>query len=267
MSPASRQRQAAAFTLVELVISGALMSVILVAAYACLNAGASSQKLIETRAEATQSARVALALITADLRSACQLSKDYDLLGMHRMIGEIEADNLDFATHHYSPRRPREADYCQLSYFLEKDPATGEFTLFRRRNPALAPDPLAGGRREEIARGLRGLKFEYYDGFDWYDEWGDLDGRRRKQQSILDPPNLYGMPEAVRITLQFEVGTRPNPEAPAKPESVEPPLVFQTVARLNYPSRMQGGGSSGGGTNAAPAAMPGETQPTEMPFR
>ena len=82
-------------------------------------------------------------------------------------------------------------------------------------------------------RGLRGLKFEYYDGFDWYDEWGDPTRGRKERPSALDHPNLSGMPEAVRITLWLDAGSRPAKETSSEKITAEPPLVFQTVARLN----------------------------------
>src|SRR6185312_16688360 len=122
---------------------------------------------------------------------------------MHRMMGAMPGDNLDFATHNYTPSGEREADFCETSFFLDKDPASGSYSLFRRRNPIIAPDPLTGGSREEIATGLLGARFEYFDGLDWYDTWGEMDGKK-KQTSQRDQPNLYGMPEAVRITLWFD---------------------------------------------------------------
>ena len=150
---------------------------ILVSAYLCLNSAISSQKLIEPRVDVLQSARVAMTIMSADLRAACPLAKEFQFLGMHRMLEEVEADNLDFATHNYTPRRLREGDYCQVSFFLEKDPQSGQYVLWRRRNPTIALDPLSGGTREEIARGVRGVRFEYYDGFDWYDTWGEIPGQ------------------------------------------------------------------------------------------
>ena len=206
---------------------------ILTGAYFCMSGGFASQKLIEPRLEALQNARVALALISADLRAACPLSKDRMFLGMHRMLGAMRADNLDFATHNYTPRRAREADFCQESIFLDKDPGSGRFSLWRRRNPANALDPLSGGRREQIATGVRGLQFEYFDGFDWYETWGDVEKRGKAQTSARVQPNLTGMPEAVRVTLWLDTG--PAPAAPGLVDkgSNAPPLVFQTVARLN----------------------------------
>ena len=279
--PRTSSRNASGFTLIELIISAALMTMILVSAYFCLSAAYSSQKLIEPRVEVIQNARVAMAIMSADLRGACPLSTNYSFLGMHRMLGEMESDNLDFATHNYTPNRPHEGDFCEVSFFVDKDPVSGTGTLWRRRNPTLAFDPLSGGQREEIARGVLGLRFEYYDGFDWYDDWGDTEGNGKQLTSSRDQPNLFGMPDAVRITLLFDPNPRsrappssvkaPAPEAAAFPtapgssekDAAEPPLVFQTVARLNLAhssERGVGGGSPARtitDTTGQPAAVPG----------
>src|SRR5215471_2325606 len=214
------------FTLIELVISAGLMSLILVSAYLCLHAALSSQKLIEPRLEVLQSARVALALITTDLRCACPLSKDSDFLGTHRMLGDAEADSLDFATHNYTPRRLHEGDFCEVSVFLDKNPRSGQLSLWRRRNPRISMDPLSGGSREELAKGVRGLRFEFSDGVDWYESWGDTKGK--EQFSLRYHPNLSGMPEAVRITLWLNPGPQRKPVEGEDSATNEPPLVFQT---------------------------------------
>ena len=246
-------RNSRAFTLIELMISSALMAIILVAAYACFSACIASQKIIEPRLEVVQNARVALALISADLRCACSLSKNYDFLGVHRVAGELEADSMDFATHNYTPSRPREGDYCQESLYLDKDAESGQYCLYRRRNPTIAFDPLSGGSREEIARGLRGVRFEYYDGYDWFDDWGEQD-QRRQQTSMKVQSNLSGLPEAVRITLWFDADPKAKPAETKEDDHREAPLVFQTIARLNLASLSQSSSSSGGSTNSPPTA-------------
>ena len=225
------------FTLIEVVISAALMALILTAAYLCLNAGIAGKKLVEPRADIIQNARVAMALLTADLRAACPLAKEYAFLGMQRTVGEMEADNMDFATHNYTPHRAREGDYCQESFYLDKNPRTGRFSLWRRRNPLFAPDPLSGGSKEEIAQGLLGARFEYSNGTDWFSNWGEIKGAAKAENSNRDQPNLTGMPQAVRITLLFDSNPKAQPAAPSEERQPEPPLVFQTVARLNLAGR------------------------------
>ncbi|MDB6077849.1 MAG: gspJ [Akkermansiaceae bacterium] len=244
-------------------LSVALASIILLSAYLCLSAGFASQKLVESRAEVIQTARVAMALMSADLRSACPLSKDFEFLGMHRLLDDVEADNIDFATHNYVPRRPREGDFCAVSFFVEKDPESGRCTLWRRRNPAIALDPLAGGSREEIAHGLRGVRFEYYDGYDWYDTWGETEKDRKKAKPSLEAPNLSGMPEAVRITLSFDPSPGATNTASAGKDTAEPPLVFQTVARLNLAAISQRGADGGASPNSPQGTRGPATPATE----
>ncbi len=265
-----RDAPVAAFTLVEVLISASLMALIVASAYLCLNAAIASQKAIEPRLEVVQTARVAMALMSADLRNACPLSSDIEFLGLQRTIGEAEADSIDFATHNYTPRRPREGDFCQVSFFIDKDPESGQLSLWRRRNPAIAPDPLSGGSREELAKDVAGLKFEYYDGLDWYDTWGEVKGRGKDQYSLRERSNLYGLPEAVRITLWLNADPRARTNAPAAPRAVGPPLVFQTVARLNLAAKSQASSSTSSsagsptGTSAQPTpAAPGSGGPQQ----
>jgi type II secretory pathway component PulJ len=260
-----------AFTLIELVISAALMALILTATYSCLSAALAGQKMIEPRAEVLQNARVAMALLTADLRAACPLSKDFEFLGMRRTIEEVDADNLDFATHNYKPSRAREADFCEMSYYVEQESDSPDYSLYRRRNPTIGLDPLSGGSRELIARGLRGVAFEYYDGFEWFSTWGEVpsDKKEKKEKSLL-AANLSGMPEAVRITLRFN----PDPVASktrwktsrgkTEEENPAPPMVFQTTVRLNLAAASQSGfdrGSSGSGAEGSTSNQPTPPSP------
>jgi prepilin-type N-terminal cleavage/methylation domain-containing protein len=244
-----------AFTLIEVIISSALMALILVSAYLCLNAGMAGKKVVEPRADIIQNARVALALLTADLRGACPLPADSAFYGMKRTLGGVEADNLDFATHHYTPRRAREGDFCEVSYYLEPDAATGRFSLWRRRNPTLAPDPLAGGSKEQIAQDVVGLRLEYSDGWDWYDTWGAVAGRAKAENSQREKSNLDGLPEAVRITLAMDSNPKSKVDPLTGERKIEPPLVFQTVAYLNLadasPSDTENSGGNSAGAKAA----------------
>jgi prepilin-type N-terminal cleavage/methylation domain-containing protein len=226
-----------AFTLIELMISAAIMSLVLGAAYACLRAGLRGRRTVELRSLAVQRARVALQRMAADLRGACPLSSDREFGGQPRTLNGVKADLLDFATHHYTPRNLHEGDFCEVSYFLDPDPGTGAFSLWRRRDASPDLEPMGGGLRELIADGLRGLRFEYYDGLDWYDEWGDPEGKQVGRPQALLPVNATGLPEAVRISLW--VDTEPAPRRAASNRAGQtkdheaPSLMFQTVARLN----------------------------------
>ncbi|HEX3989112.1 MAG TPA: prepilin-type N-terminal cleavage/methylation domain-containing protein, partial [Verrucomicrobiae bacterium] len=103
----------AGFTLLEIMISISVAAIILTAAALCLNAAITSQRMIDPRVDMLQTARVAMALMSADLRAACPLDESYAFLGTHQMRGKVVADNIDFATHNYTPKHPREGDFCE----------------------------------------------------------------------------------------------------------------------------------------------------------
>jgi hypothetical protein len=248
------------FTLVEMIISAGLMGVILTSGYMCLSAGVSSKKLIEARADATQSARTALAIISADLRMAVPMYGDFEFVGMRRTVDGADADNIDFATRNYIPRSSREPDYCEVSYYLEKDPDADSFILIRRRDPTPDPEPMQGGSREEIARGVKGFRIQYYDGIEWWTEWGDPE---KKTKGMTYPPlNSSGLPEAVTITLEFD------PEGPKKKVEGEEAetksfLTFETTARLTlapYFALQNKSSNSGSEQQSAPAPAEGVPQ-------
>ena len=227
------------FTLIELIISAALMAIVLGSAYMCLSAGVNGQRLIEARAEGMQSARTALNMMAADLRSAIPMPGNVNFLGMRRTVEGVDADNLDFSTRNYEPKRAREPDYCEISYFLTPDKESDSYLLIRRRDPTPDPEPLDGGAQQEIARGVRGLRIEYYDGFDWFDDWGDPEGKTKGM--LIPPSNSSGLPEAVRITIVFDPETKPkrrdagvrSASLPKEGEEEEKaPMTFQTVARV-----------------------------------
>lgn len=106
-----------AFTLIEMVVSTALMALVLGGAYACLRAGFAGQRLVQPRADVFQTARVVLDRLSADLRCACPLPHGAPFLGVSRRIGEFQADNLDFATHNYTPNDPEKVIFASRACF------------------------------------------------------------------------------------------------------------------------------------------------------
>jgi type II secretory pathway pseudopilin PulG len=251
-----------AFTLIEMMISAGLMTVVLTSAYFCLTAGLSGQRLIEQRSDAVQTARVALSLIAADLRSAIPLDPKLEFSGMHRTMEGTDADNIDFATRNYTPRNGREPDYCETSYYLMRDPQSPGFVLMRRRDPTPDPEPLDGGFKEEIARGIVGLRFEYYDGIEWFDTWGDLEGKYKGM--TLPPSNTYGLPVAVKITLTLDPEARRGPKKPD--EETKAPMTFQTTARIDLePMFTRQANSSSNATDAGDANANANTSTEPQP--
>lgn len=244
-----RRRHLIGFTLFELLITVAIASMVLISAYACLRAGLLTRKDIESRAETMQSGRVALNWMVRDLRSAAPLSVEYEFIGLSRMIESVEADNVDFATRYHKPAAPGETGFRETSYYLGLSDITGTLSLWRRIDNYRDPEPLSGGLKEEIVRHVQGLKLEYYDGIEWFDDWGSSEPQPLDATSLLLNSNLSGMPEAVRITLKLAVNpkkvSRSNStlrssnstanttgEASIDPADEGDSMTFQTIVRL-----------------------------------
>lgn len=256
-------RSPAGFTLMEVMISGALMAVVLAAATLCLQAGLRTQRWIDPRVDALQGARVALALIASDLRAAAPLAPDNEWVGLNRETGGRRFDQLHLGTLNHTPRQPGQGDFCQIGYVIEPDPETGVPTLWRRRHPGLGLEPFEGGTREALVGGVRRFELAYYDGFEWFDTWGDPRERARAATSNRTAYNLTGMPRAVRIRLWLHPGRTPSrpttgrptpaashPTSPANPNSAsgdpapddpeeDPPLRFQTIVQVMVPQRWE----------------------------
>lgn len=270
-----RQRQKIGFTLFELLITVAIASMVLISAYACLQAGLVTRKEMESRAETLQSGRVALNWMARDLRSASPLSVESEFVGLSRMIESIEADNIDFATRYHKPAAPGETGFRETSYFLGFNETTGTLSLWRRTDSYRDPEPLSGGLIEEIVRNVQGLKLEYYDGIEWFDDWGSAEPQPLDATSLLLNSNLSGMPDAVRITLKLAVNPKKNSrsrsrsslasstsplnstgESSVDPAEEEDSMTFQTIVRLINTSvdseDASGSSSTGAGSSFNP---------------
>lgn len=266
-----RPLQARAFTLVELLISVSLMTGIMAASYVCLRAALTGRAMVNDRSDVIQSARVVMDMIASDLKAADRLSAQHEILGLDRTLEGIEADNIDFVTRHYHPQAPSEADYCETSYFVTKNPETDRFVLLRRRDASPDDKPLEGGKREALIDHLLGLKLEYYDGWDWYDDWGDAETpdntSAAEESSLIASAGRTGFPDAVRITLA--IGERTTEAPPLTqptlttgeetPPTLPGAMVFQTIVHLNHAGAEDAAGSETNNTDSSNASN-GNTQ-------
>lgn len=242
MRASDLQPRRAAFTLVEILVSVFVIAGILATAYACLHAGLRSRSTVEARADVLQRGRVALTRLTEDLRVACPLSEEIEFLGMDRAIDGVEADNIDFATHRWNPQATGEGDRCEISYYVDRSGETGELGLWRRVDPTPDVEPLDGGFKEKIVDGVEGFEVEYYDGFEWFESWGTQRMRTQEEtERSLYATNLYGLPDAVRVTLTLAANPGSSDrsrEADGQSNRAdEPPLVLRSVVFLTLADR------------------------------
>lgn len=231
------------FTLVEMIVASTIVVGIMGTTVLCMTSGTRSEKVVTMRSGVLQTARVALDRIAADLRLAVPLHPDGAFVGIDRVIEEVEmeADNVDFATRNYRPVRPGEGDVCETSYFVSRDPQTGEWCLYRRRDPSPDHRPFEGGVRERIARGVRGFRLEYTDGVLWENSWGRDPRERDMPTNALDVGPIAPLPDAVRISIALAPPL--DPRRPPDPDADV--LVFQRVVRLQFAERYRNAGLGG----------------------
>ncbi len=231
------------FTLVEMIVATTIVVGIMGTTVACMTSGTKSEKIVSLRSGVLQTARVALDRVAADLRLAVPLHPDSAFVGIDRVIEEVgmEADNVDFATRNYRPRRIGEGDICEASYFVGRDQQTGEWCLYRRRDPSPDDRPFEGGVRERIARGVRGFRLEYSDGVLWENHWGRDPRERDMPTNAMDVGPIAPLPDAVRISIA--IAPPLDPRRPPNPD-VEP-FVFQRVVRLQFAERYRNAGLGG----------------------
>jgi hypothetical protein len=104
------------------------------------------------------------------------------------------------------------------------------------------------------------VRYEYSDGEDWYDNWGEVKGKDKAENSQLQQSNLEGLPKAVRITLMMDSDPKSKTDPTTGQRIIAPPLVFQTVAQLNLADASQ---SDADNSSANGNTSPGNQSPPQ----
>ncbi|MBK8479980.1 MAG: prepilin-type N-terminal cleavage/methylation domain-containing protein [Proteobacteria bacterium] len=200
---AARTRSAEGFTLIEVLLSMAIMAMMAALAWGSFSATARSKTLAERSIGRYQQVRTALNRIARELAMA-YLSKNDQSGALHprtRFVGKrgSKVDELTFSTlaHVRLRENARECDQSVIRYTVAPGPAgrAGRQRLLRRESPRLGSErePEEDGAAYVVLEDVRTLRFEYYDAQakEWREEWSTMaaDGQ---------PDRL---PEIVRVVL------------------------------------------------------------------
>ena len=166
---------ATGFTLLEIVISVAILVVILTIVYNTFNSSIKAFTAMEKQGDAYAQARIVLNRLSEEVGSIyfSGENRNTGLLGEDRDENDLPFDSLHFTSlsHIRWVKDSKESELCEIGYYLETDNETGESFLFRREDWNLDGTLEEGGRPLELAEGVDGLNFRYYDGEEWADEW------------------------------------------------------------------------------------------------
>lgn len=237
MRPSSRRRLLG-FTLIEVLISIAILASITSLLYGAFGALKRSKDGLSRVQDRQREARLAMARISRELQSA-YLSAHAPLnqaltVQKTQFKGErgTPADRLDFTAfaHRRLDRNSHVSDQCELSYYGDPSPdGSGQTDLVRRIDTDLDLEPGKGGKVEVLATDIDLFNLEYLDALsgEWQERWDTT-------QSTGQPDRL---PLQVRVILVLNGGARSSSDGgrgkirlvTKVPLSMLQPLTFATL--------------------------------------
>lgn len=186
------------FTLLEIIISIGILAVILTTIYGAFNSSMRAFTVMENPGDAYGQARLVLNRMSEEIGSIYFAGKNPNtgLLGEDRDEDDLPFDSLHFTSlsHIRWVKDSRESELCEIGYYLETDREREKTFLFRREDWNVDGALEEGGITLELAEGIDGLNFRYYDGEEWVDDW-DSKGRN-------------GLPKAIEVVLLVEDPSR-----------------------------------------------------------
>lgn len=271
---ADPRRRRRGFTLLEMIVAGAMAALILAAVTFALSQLGRSRSVSVARLESSLRARAALDTVRRDVASVL---RDGDLFNTRILVrsgtastpaGSFDRDDLLLVTTRLAPTRENafggEGIEYETQYRIEAD--AGGTTLWQRRD--FVPDRWldGGGVATPLVEGVVGLQFEAYDGLAWYDEWdSDVDGLpwavRATITTLPDTSDPAQGDTRHLVTLRTTIAIDrivPPPQPPAEGESGEDALDAAAGEQLAFDENgnpiVGGPGGVGGGAAGAAAA-------------
>jgi general secretion pathway protein J len=182
----------AGFTLLEIVIAVGILMVILAIIYSTFNSSMKVFSAMETREDAYGQTRLILNRMAEEIGSTYWSDANPTKTGL---LGEDkEEEGLPFDSLHFTSlshirwvKDSRESELCEIGYYLETDREMEKTFLFRREDWNVDGTLEEGGITLELAEGIDGLNFRYYDGEEWVDDW--------------DSKAKGGLPKAIEVIL------------------------------------------------------------------
>ncbi len=210
---AERNPSRSGFSLVEILVTVAIMGLMLTAVTQMLTSVRFSRDIIHNEQEEYLAGPTILDQIERDLRGICVagLPLHSQLRIRNRVVGGADADRIDFITTTDSlvwredgDRRIR-ADVNEVGYCLRPNPNDEDFLeLYRREGFGVDDQPFDEGRYTFLSDRVRTFNIEIFpqrgpeDDLEPLEEWGVDES----------DPDTQGLPAFLRITLEIELEPR-----------------------------------------------------------
>lgn len=202
---ASARAAQAGLTMVEILVSLAILAMMSVLIYGSFESMSRGKKAETLRADRAREGREASARIVRELQSAF-LSQhqptNVSLITRNTaFVGQSysDFDRIDFTTfaHRRIGKEAHESDQAEVGYFVVKDPEVdGKFDLVRREQTPIDIDPLRGGVVSVLAEDVDSFDVKYLDPVtgNWIETWDTT--------QVTGQPNRLPWEVRVKISLK-----------------------------------------------------------------
>jgi len=175
------------FTLVEILISLAILAMIVASTFTIFRSSAKSWQKGEARSERYHTARVAMGKMDTEISQA--VINDNELC---KFIGE--SSEIKFVS--FVSTAAGVFELAEIEYWLDKE----QKLLMRNEDVDPDYDFLTQDFSDILADNISDLEFSYYDGLIWSDTWNaDISGDDADSQT-----SQYTLPKAVRVKIKVE---------------------------------------------------------------
>lgn len=189
------KRRRTGFTLMEVLLALALMSVVAVALFTSLRTAFKAKRSAEAAMEVSRQGEIAMELIRADLESALpprgSLASDFNGRDWSSATGSDDDDLTFYSAAPAPPNVVRPPDIKEIELIIVTLEGTGERVLARRVTGDLLSTALIDPNDEVLCRNVAGFNLSYFDGTEWWSSWDS-----RTEDDAL--------PVAVEVTLDID---------------------------------------------------------------
>jgi len=216
------------FTLLEILVASAILSIVLAILYGVFSRTLTSKQIAEEQSAQSRAARIVLLRIGDDLQASLPFSSEnVRFVGQTYQTKHLPEASLSFISigGFFLTSGGHEGDWYEVAYKLIPDPySPTERQLVRRTRispatPSAPENRVPEGETLPLLTGVQGLRFRFFDGRVWHDEWG-------KEQTRAQ------LPRAVEVELYLT-----NKTATTRHKEAEV-VAFSTVVDLPLASQL-----------------------------
>jgi len=228
------------FTLLEVLVASSILTIVLAILYGVFSQTLTSKRIAEERSTLSRTARVLLLRMGEDLQASFPFaSENARFVGKTRRTSTFPQASVSFMSFANAQLTNvgREGDWSEIAYDLIPDPLAPTLWQLVRR-VRLTSESTRGSRQDEqeaevlpLLSRVQGLRFRFFDGRTWVEEWGQDRTRGR-------------IPQAVEVELALASAEKPRDRRTESSEGTTfSTLVDLPLARPVATESRLGGGS------------------------